>query len=269
MLDNSVNPDLECFDALPDTFKADGPTAGVIRTRMAQHIKTIQVVKYLRFTNVPPSLVERDFSKSTKMMYNYETRSLILKLADGAHEALKANIRTALTLALYNTGLNWLIIPTGSKRVRGGSCFKEPDESWVPRSHLPGRDMKWPTVVMEVGVSESIEKLKSDAVWWLANSVGQVKLVVIVSINQTSPEITFQTIVLDTATAIPTVRQSVTTSRVPKQPDAPITTSPAEPLIIRFEEMLCRQPVPPEQDLQISLGELETASRYAWMEQQL
>ncbi|KAJ6177700.1 hypothetical protein N7519_008161 [Penicillium mononematosum] len=268
MLDNSGS-DLECFETLPDTFKAAGPTADVIRTCMAQHIKTIRVVKYLRFTNVPPSVVERDFSKSTKMMYNYETRSLILKLVDGAHETMKATIQLALPHALYNMGLEQSIMLTGSARVRGGSCFKEPDGSWVPWSHLPGRDRKWPTVVMEVGVSESIEKLKADAAWWLANSVGQVKLVIIVSINQTSPEVTFQTIVLDTATAIPTVRQSVSTSRAPKQPDAPIITSPAEPLIIRFEEMLCRQPVPPEQDLQIPLDWLERASRYAWMEQQL
>jgi hypothetical protein len=104
MLDNS-GTDLECFEALPDTFKADGPTAKVIRTRMAQHLKTIQVVKYLRFTSVPPSVVERDFSKSTTMMYNYETRSLILKLVDGAHEVMKATMQMALSLALYNMGL--------------------------------------------------------------------------------------------------------------------------------------------------------------------
>ncbi|CAG7962037.1 unnamed protein product [Penicillium nalgiovense] len=189
--------------------------------------------------------LERDLSKSTRMMYNYETRSLILKLVDGAHEVMKATMQIALPRALYNMGLEQSITLRGSTRVRGGSCFKEPDGSWVPWAHLPGRDRKWPTVVMEVG------------------------LVVIVSINRISPEITFQTIVLDTATAIPTVRQAVTTSRAPKQPDAPITTSPAEPMIIRFEEILCRQPVPPEQDLQISLDWLKRASRWVWMDQQL
>ncbi|OQE81629.1 hypothetical protein PENNAL_c0040G04953 [Penicillium nalgiovense] len=188
--------------------------------------------------------LERDLSKSTRMMYNYETRLLILKLVDGAHEVMKATMQIALPRALYNMGLEQSITLRGSTRVRGGSCFKEPDGSWVPWAHLPGRDRKWSAVVMEAGVSESIEKIKADAGWWLANSIDQVKLVVIVSINQISPEITFQTIVLDTATAIPTVRQAVTTSRAPKQPDAPITTSPAEPLIIRFEEILCRQPVP-------------------------
>lgn len=75
MSDFSGTPDLECFEALRDeTFEAMGPSARVIRTLIACHIKTIQVVKYLRFTNVPPSVAEQDFSKSTRPMYNDETR---------------------------------------------------------------------------------------------------------------------------------------------------------------------------------------------------
>lgn len=161
---------------------------------------------------------------------------------------------------------------TGSARVRGRSCSKEPIGSWVPQPHLVGRDEKWPTIVMEIGVSNAFQKLRADAAWWLANSMGQVNLVLVVSIDQTCPEITFQTIVLDPESSakrryIPMVRQSVTTSRAPKQPDTPITTSPEEPLIIRFEEMCCRPPTAPESDIQISLHWLEMISRNVWMKQ--
>ncbi|KAJ5699272.1 hypothetical protein N7536_002285 [Penicillium majusculum] len=125
---------------------------------------------------------------------------------------------------------------------------------------------------MEIGVSNAFQKLRADAAWWLANSMGQVNLVLVVSIDQTCPEITFQTIVLDPESSakrryIPMVRQSVTTSRAPKQPDTPITTSPEEPLIIRFEEMCCRPPTAPESDIQISLHWLEMISRNVWMKQ--
>ncbi|KAJ5200935.1 hypothetical protein N7449_005738 [Penicillium cf. viridicatum] len=222
MSDDSGTPDLECFKALPDdTFETMGSSARVIRTLMTYHIKTIQVVKYLRFKNVPPSVAERDFSKSTRSMYNHETRSLILKIVDGSHEVAKATLNTALDLTLHEMGLLSSIDPTGSARVRGGSCSKEPDGSWVPWPHLLGRDKKWPTVVIEIGVSKPFQKLRADAAWWLANSMGQVNLVLIVSINQTFPEITFQTIVLGPESSakhryIPIVRQSVTTSRAPK-----------------------------------------------------
>lgn len=94
------------------------------------------------------------------------------------------------------------------------------------------------------------------------------------ALNQTFPEITFQTIVLDPESSakhryIPIARQSVTTSRAPKQPGTLITTSPEEPLIIKFEEMFCRLLTAPENDIQISLNWLESISRNVWMEQKL
>ncbi|CAI7585535.1 unnamed protein product [Penicillium crustosum] len=101
MSDFSGTPDLECFEALRDeTFEAMGPSARVIRTLIACHIKTIQVVKYLRFTNVPPSVAEQDFSKSTRPMYNDETP--------------KATLIGVLGIVLHEMGLLTSIIPTGS-----------------------------------------------------------------------------------------------------------------------------------------------------------
>lgn len=72
---------------------------------MTCHIKPIQVVKYLRFTNVPPSVTERDFSKSTRPTYNDETRSLISKLVDGSHEVAKGTLNAVLGLTLNEMGL--------------------------------------------------------------------------------------------------------------------------------------------------------------------
>lgn len=62
------------------------------------------------------------------------------------------------------------------------------------------------------GVSKSFQKLRVDAAWWLANSLGQVNLVLIMSIDQTSPEISFQVMVLDPATTTPVVRKNLWTS---------------------------------------------------------
>ncbi|KAJ5804815.1 uncharacterized protein N7518_001118 [Penicillium psychrosexuale] len=82
------------------------------------------------------------------------------------------------------------IHPVGSKRVRGVSSSKQADDSWALTQPVPGRNAKWPTVGVEVGVSETYRKLKADAWWWwLTNSKGDVKLVIIVSINRQKPKI--------------------------------------------------------------------------------
>src|SRR6266705_920142 len=44
----------------------------------------------------------------------------------------------------------------------------------------------WPTLVFEAGVFESLQKLKNDARWWLSNSGGQVKIVLIFSVQRES-----------------------------------------------------------------------------------
>lgn len=52
-------------------------------------------------------------------------------------------------------------------------------------------------LVVEVGVSESHQKLKADAEWRITNSKGDVKLVRIVSPNRETPNIKFETVFLD------------------------------------------------------------------------
>ncbi|KAJ5563031.1 hypothetical protein N7461_001792 [Penicillium sp. DV-2018c] len=170
-------------------------------------------------------------------------------------------------------GLHRSIQPVGSERVRGVSSSKEPDESWALKQPVSGRDAKWPTVVVEIGVSECYGKLKADAEWWLANSRGDVNLVIIVSITRKTPDIRFETVVLDTVSSlkhqqpryVTTIWQSITISRRGSQ----ITASPSVPLTIEFEELFCRQPVPPEHNIEISSDQLREISSDVWRKQGL
>ncbi|KAJ5189340.1 hypothetical protein N7491_005674 [Penicillium cf. griseofulvum] len=277
MSDDADSPDDKCFEKLPDeTYEAIGSEARAIRKiiREQQNLP-IEVIKYLRFTNVPPTVAEKFSLRSARYMFSYETRSMIIKLVTGAHETASRGLAFEMQHVVRDMGLNMLIRLTGSKRIRGMFCEKEADESWIPRQPVPGRDGKWPTVVIEVGVSESYGKLKADAEWWLANSKGAVNLVIIVSINRTTPNIKFETVLLDISSLrpqlrqrpryVPTIRQSITTSRCGAQ----ITTNPAVALTIEFEELFCRQPVPPEHNIEISPGQLEEISTDVWTEQGL
>ncbi|KAK4862984.1 hypothetical protein LT330_010089 [Penicillium expansum] len=272
MSDESDSSDGECFKALPDdTIEAIGSTASAIRKVIRENEETTNVVKYIRFTNVPPAIAENFSLRNTRQMFNHSTRCMIIKLVTKPHDLASRHLNVEVMYVLQEMGLHRSISMTGTHGVRGRYCEKQADESWLPRQPILGRSTKWPTVTVEMGVSESYRKLKADAEWWLTNSRGDVKLVIIVSVNRKTPQIKFETVTLTPATLrlqrprdVPTIRQSITTSRDPKRPDATITVSPLVPLTIQFEELFCRQPVPPEHNIDLSPDQLREISGQVW-----
>lgn len=61
---------------------------------------------------------------------------------------------------------------------------KEPDTAVTPGTPL----VPWPSLVLEVGISESLLSLGIDARWWYTNSNQQTRLVVLMSANENSRE---------------------------------------------------------------------------------
>ncbi|KAJ6110453.1 hypothetical protein N7486_002688 [Penicillium sp. IBT 16267x] len=117
-------------------------------------------------------------------------------LVGGPHESAVHNFNKEVEIVLGLSNMEHTISALGTARMRGNSCSKESDGQWKPYINPPA----WPSVVMEVGVSESFNKLKADAAWWLENSRGQVRLVILISIDRTSPKIRYQTMVLNPET---------------------------------------------------------------------
>lgn len=73
-------------------------------------------------------------------------------------------------------------VPIGSARYQGSRSFREPNAGYKP---LPARGLvsDWPTIVFEVGLSESLSQLRTDAEWWLVNSGGQVMIALTISLK--------------------------------------------------------------------------------------
>lgn len=188
------------------------------------------------------------------------------------HEAAVASFSLALAYAASAANIPDIYTPLAGTRIEG-TVSKEPDGSWIPDSLPPTRDNTWPTIVLEVGVSQSKKKLRRDAAWWLANSQGLVKLVITASINRTAPEITFESIVLEQPISTarhsrrqykPITRQSIVISRPPGGPNQPITCIPNSPLLISCEELLCHPPNPPETDIDIPVASLKRLALRVW-----
>jgi hypothetical protein len=270
--------DVECFEALPDdTVEAIGSTESVIRKIIRENKETTDVVKYIRFTNVPPAIADKFSLRGSRQMFDRRTRYMIIKLISGAHETASRGLGGAVQNEIYNMGLEESIRPLGSKTIQSVFCRKEADSAYGPAQPVLGRNPKWPTVVVEVGVSESYRKLRADAEWWLTNSRGDVKLVVIVSVSRKTPNIKFETIALDPTVNplrlqrpryVPKIRQTITASRDANKSNSQITIRPPEPLTIGFEELLCRQLVPPEHNIELSPDRLGQISKHVWGEQE-
>lgn len=63
------------------------------------------------------------------------------------------------------------------------------DEAFLPSSRCPNRvrSGSWPTFVIEVGVSESISRLREDARrWFVISEEGLVRIIIIISIKSTN-----------------------------------------------------------------------------------
>lgn len=126
-----------------------------------------------------------------------------------------------------------------------------------------------------------VPKAKSRRRLVVCNSQGAVMIVTIVSLSREKPMIKFETIVRDSGVSLgpqqrqrprntPIVRQSIIASHVPElNNNSPVTVSPEESLPIKFEEAFCRQPNPPEQDLELHPDQLRRISRAVWEAERL
>lgn len=88
-------------------------------------------------------------------------------------------------------GLRYHIARTDATTFEGNGSKKEADCSWKPGVFRPLKT-DWPTMVLECGVEESLERLKADAHWWFEHSGGEVKIVLVISFSKTKKVIHFQ-----------------------------------------------------------------------------
>jgi hypothetical protein len=157
-----------------------------------------QTPQYLAFTNVSQeSLDEIDRIREERrgwlprmtILYDGREEILIVKLQAGvlycgvAHEFASMFQKKFIRLDVYES-----LVGTGSGRFgRRGGRSKEADEGFKPSS----RDMldEWPSFVIEVGVSESLAMLRSDAAFWITNSDGSTRIAIVLSVNQRRQQI--------------------------------------------------------------------------------
>ena len=254
--------------------------------------------QYLIFQGVTKDHLDKidreraSIGKHTRMSHDMDIDLLIIKLMPSAkHESPHLSLARRLEFALARMGLpEDCLYPLGTTRFYGRRSSKEPDSAYKPLSRNLETD--WPTIVFESGLSESLTRLRHDAQWWLTNSGGDVKIVVVISITPKEKRLRVEKWCLLPAAGhrpatranpnpnspVPTRMQEITITQNPAaqpsttaQPSSTIQPGPAPsyavtgaPLILEFQNFLLRAPVPPEGDVIFTAADLSRWADYIW-----
>ncbi|CUS15112.1 unnamed protein product, partial [Tuber aestivum] len=129
--------------------------------------------------------------KQLHFLYVNQAQTLVAKLMlSGIHEVATSEFGRMLWKKTASMGddLDEDLLDMRGTRYKGVSSSKEADSAFRPQSSRPHKT-NWPTVVVESGVSETLERLRVDAKWWLYNSSGDVRIVLLFSIKEVGQEI--------------------------------------------------------------------------------
>ena len=123
-----------------------------------------------------------------RLMYDSETECLIVKIMVGkAHDW----VAWAFTDILSKCGDIRALRGMGTFRCKSDSgCQKESDVALVPRNRNHLED--WPSMVIGVGVSESLTALGQDAFFWIFHSNGATQVVLLIAVDVTAKTITIE-----------------------------------------------------------------------------
>jgi hypothetical protein len=211
--------------------------------------------------------------RGLRFTYCTDINTLIIKVPSPEHEAVTRTFTHDFMDQIRPMGLTELgdLKDMGATTYRGTSTKKEPDSCWRPLAARPNKQ-DWPTLVFEVGVSETLRKLRMDARWWLANSQGRVKIVLLFKINQVARTIHIEKWECRPAAHIyanrPPAQVPTEIQTVDIDAHGIVTGSPpatTRPLVLHFQNLLLRQPVPPqEQDVRYTAQNLQRLGNGIW-----
>jgi hypothetical protein len=212
-------------------------------------------------------------NRGLRFTYCTDIDTLIIKVPTPEHEGVTWTFSYDFMDQIRAMGLTELgdLKCMGATTYKGTSTKKEPDSCWRPLAARPNKQ-DWPTLVFEVGVSETLRKLRNDARWWLANSQGRVRIVLLIKIYRVARTIHMEkwecrpaphAYANRPAAQVPTEIQTIDIDAHGIVTGSPPATTP--PLVLHFQNLLLRQPVPPqEHDVIYTAQNLQRLANGLW-----
>jgi len=130
--------------------------------------------------------------RDVRFTYEHDFNSLIIKCMSGIpHTRVSRSFISGVTSRIEGIPghSEFSYHHTGNGRFNVvGKRSKEGDEGLAPAGTRDA-ETSWPSFVVEIGDSESLKSLRGDASWWLVNSCGQTRMVIIIKITKAPVEL--------------------------------------------------------------------------------
>ena len=158
------------------------------------------------------------------------------------------------------------VVNSGAATFQGLGSKNKAAATFIPiLSENPSR--RWPTVVFGGGISESLERMRVDSRWWLENSLGGVKIVILISISKSERKIH-----IEQWEMLAALNQRITQAHphpireVTKIHELDIIGGVATgaPLTLDFEKIYRRPPGPGEGNIVYTAQDLEERADIIW-----
>ncbi|KAG0638774.1 hypothetical protein HOY80DRAFT_905877 [Tuber brumale] len=179
------------------------------------------------------------------------------------HETASTMFSSMIGGKSVGMGLQFEFVGTGSRTITAPAGRKEGDSTFCP-FELRQPPQSWPTLVVESGASQSLGRLVVDSHWWLENSGGDVKIVILISVSETTRHIHFEKWEMVTTPDARVTRANPNPSRaIPTKTHELDITGDAvtgTPLRLEFEKIMLRQPCAGEGDM---IFDTELLKRFA------
>ena len=208
--------------------------------------------------------------RGTRMTHYVDWDILILKVPTIEHEVAHRSFSDGLVMEAVGMGLRWELTSLGATTFKTSRVSKEGDSAFKPFRIRP-RAADWPTIVLESGWS--LTRLRRDAHLWLEDSRGDVKIVLLFSIDRTTRTMIIEKWENRPVPANRPVTRSITRAAAPQTPtqiqvitiDSNSTTVNGAPLTLEFRKIFLRQAVPPlEHDFTFTTQDLSALATDLW-----
>lgn len=272
----SSDDDSDILEGLPDTthtyhWKGSQHFNDVIEQEYEwfQGDQTGEYSEWVAFTGLNETTFTDRFINCSDLTaswksYSPSQQTLLFKMTLPAHGHAMLAFSNQILLSLNNKSLQKTLQYYPDVRIEGQTKDKTPDNGLGPLVRPSNVSDKWPTVVIDVGVSERPPKLQSDAEWWITNSNGDVKIVLTMSINRKSRNITIMKWEWEAGKSKCSVTQTIKIWQE-NAGDANTTRTSGAPLSIEFNKLFLREPVSPtENDTLIDDNDLCDLASSIW-----
>lgn len=239
---------------------------------------------YIIFTNISPEVCRRDLVDAHNSLFLCDSYYpalgvIIVKMQAKSHIAACEAFHNSITRKLipmndldlkldYPGPAFWKT--NTNTTTSTNTCIKKADKAYRPRLIPKDRSREWPTMVLEVEISEKPRKLAADARWWILESNNDVRTVVTISISRMQKMATLEKWAASSdATKEPTVVYRTVLSHDRDWQTKTIVATNNEPLVISFEDLFLRPADRKlESDIVLGIDDLKKIATDTWDELQ-